>query len=83
MKYNWGLDSISSLTKTVSVVNRPQALFLRLFDADQNLIVLRTLMLKEVVLQERLRQVNQGAGWGQFESAVCLSFPIPLAKEFS
>ena len=27
--------------------------------------------------------MGQGAGWGQLESAVCLSFPIPLAKEFS
>ena len=35
LKHDGALDAISSLTKTVSVVSGPDALFLRLFDADQ------------------------------------------------
>ena len=27
------------------------------------------------------RQESQGVQWGQFESAICLIFPISLAKE--
>ena len=38
-------------------------------------------MLEGVILKGRRRQVSQGAGWGQFELAICLSVPIPLAKE--
>lgn len=41
LKHNWGLDVICSLTETVSVVSRPNALFPRLFNADQNLTVLK------------------------------------------
>ena len=40
-------------------------------------------MLKRVVVQQRRRQVSQGAGQGQFESAVHLRFHILLAREFS
>ena len=40
-------------------------------------------MLKGVVVQAGRRQVRQGAGRGQFESAICVRFPILLAKEFS
>ena len=40
-------------------------------------------MLKGVDTQGRRRQTSQGAGWGWFESASCLGFPIPFAKEFS
>ena len=62
------------------MVKRLEALFLRISDAEQYLIVL---MLEGVVVQGRRRQVSQGAGWGKCESAICLSFPILLAKECS
>ena len=41
LKHNWGLDVISSFTRTLSLVNRLKALSLKLLDADQNPIVLR------------------------------------------
>ena len=82
LKYNWSLDVISSLTKTRSLWSTD----LRLCSWDY-LMLIRTLLspgfkCKEMAVHGR-RQANQGAGWGQFESAVCLSFPIPFAKEYS
>ena len=42
LKHNWGQDCVFSLIEnSVSVVNRPRTLFLRLLDNGQNLIVLR------------------------------------------
>ena len=42
LKHNRGLDAIPQFDQSsVSVVNRPKALFLRLFYGSQNLIVLR------------------------------------------
>ena len=52
LRYNWGLDVISSLIKTLSLwsTDPPEALFLRFSDVGQNLIFLG-LMHKGVVEQ--------------------------------
>ena len=71
-----GLELKHTDQNSVFVVNRLEALVLRLFSVDQNLTVF---MLEGVALPRRRGQVAQGAGGGQFESAICLSFPIPLA----
>lgn len=59
---------ISSLTETVS----PWSTDPRLCSED---------CLRRQESQGLRRQESQGVQWGQFESAICLIFPISLAKE--
>lgn len=80
LKHNWDLDV--TLTKTLSLWSMDPMLC-----SYDYLMLVRThyhegLMLKGMVLEGKRRQISQCATWGQFESAVCLSSPIPLAKEF-
>lgn len=64
------------------MVNRPEALFLRLFDGDQNFIVLRAYSLRQWSCQG-----EGGRGVRELEEAslnqLSGCFPIPLAKGFS